>query len=1048
MSLALVVLGISMLLGCPPSNNSTDDTGGGGPDTTAPTLSSSVPANNAMDFSANADIVLTYSEAVLVGTGNITITPSGGAPITIAVGDAQVTIAGAVVTIKPATDLEMDAAYVLTIPADAFMDAAGNKTAVATVSFRTAAVMAFDTTAPTLVSSSPAEGSTTFSADADITLTYSEPVLVGTGEITLEYSDGTTITIMIDVTGSQVSIAGAVVTINPTNDLDLINTHALVIPAGAFMDAAGNTTAENTVSFTTAAALDTTGPILASSMPADNATGVAVGADIMLTYGEAVQAGTGDITLAASGGDTITIDVTSAQVSIAGIDNTVVTINPTVDLAVGTTYTLTVTAGAIIDASRNPGVVETFSFSTRAAADTTAPTVSSSVPAQDGAAVKSTNIVLTYSESVQRGTGSITITPASGDAISIPVTNTVQVTISGAVVTINPTNDLQTNVRYTVSIPAGAIRDLSGNGAGVFALSFDTTLMTIPSISRTVPIGGATDFENTANIMLTYSEAVQAGSGSITIAPDGSGNTITIAVGGTQVSITGAVVTINPPASLATSTAYTLTVPANAFESSDDQTPVGVFTLPFSTRAALDTTAPFVSSSEPDSGGTIQATEDIVLTYSEAVLKGSGSITLRPSPGTLVTIPISTTQVSVAGNVVTISPMADLLAGNTYALTVPAGSFVDLATPANATADYTLDFSTQAAGDTTAPTVSSAQVSIAGMLMDGSDAEDVDLDTNIVLTYSETVQAGTGNITITPTGGGTALTIAVTDTTQVDIAGAVVTIDPDGDLVGNTVYTVSIPAGVITDNADSPNDAALYNTLSFTTAAPTRRVVLWVARTVVPGWQVNSAISDDCTAGLNSTRPEVATGTVTRRFLATGSGNNQNPANFTLNVNGTGGLLSAYAGATPVFAAHSATTVFTDNDKVANSYADLISPTIDLLRTFSQAGLNGEERGIVGIVDILNPPPTRLFWTGITNSQSMGRYVPGPACQQAGVTDGPYWNLFSRQPDGDGSLPVGGVGISSSVIKQSHAGGNIAKGDVLAGENVCTNSYNVVCMTY
>ena len=1017
MSLALVVLGISMVLGCPPSNNSTDDNGGGGPDTTAPLLMGSNPAAGASNFSASSNIVLTYSEAVLVGTGNITITPAGGTAITIAVGDAQVSIASAIVTINPTDDLEVSTSYTLTIPAGAFMDAAENKTVENTVSFMTAAVMAFDTTAPTLVSSNPIEGADDFPAGSTITLTYSEPVLAGTGDITLSYSDGTTITIMIDVTGSQVSIAGAVVSINPTNDLDLSNTHALVIPAGAFMDAAGNTTAENTVSFTTAAALDTTGPMLLSSVPADNATMVEVGANITLTYDEAVQAGTGNISLIISGETTGTeIDVTSAQVTIAGDGNTVVTINPTVDLAVSTTYTLTVAAGAIEDASGNDGIVETFSFSTRAAPDTTAPTVLSSVPAEGGTTVVGANIVLTYSEAVQRGTGDITITLGGSTVATIPVADTIQVSFSvdDTVVTINPTNDLVLNGSYRVSIPAGALQDLSENDAGVFALSFNTPLGSIPSISSTVPRGDAADFENTANIVLTYTEAVQAGSGSITITPD-SGSVITIPVSNAQVSIAGNVVTINPTVDLAVSTTYTLTVPAGAFESSDDQTDAGVFTLSFSTAAALDTTAPTVSSSVPAAGGTIQASEDIVLTYSEPVVKGTGSITLQASGGGMVTISVSSALVSVAGTVVTINPMANLQAGVTYVLTVPAGRFEDLAD--NASVDYTLSFSTQVAGDTTAPTVMSTDP-VGG-------ATGVDLDTNIVLTYSETVQAGTGNITITPTGG-TAISIAVTDTTQVSIAGAVVTINPTADLVeGNTVYTVSIPAGAITDNADSPNDAGL-STLTFTTVDPTRTVVLWVGGN--GQGRLIGFLND--TTGCQG-KPSVATGAVTRRFLATGNGTtNQNPVNFTLNEDG-GGPLSAYTGATPVFAAHSATTVLTDNDKVANSYSDLISPTTPLLRTFNQAGLNDGN----SMEGERSSTENFTFWTGLNNLTGSG-YVVGPAC----IIGDSYWSPASTS--------FAGVGASNIVVKTPTANSAFTESDVFGRQLGCENTFNVLCITY
>ena len=1009
MSLALVVLGISMVLGCPPSNNST----GGGP-----TLSSSVPANGAMDFSANANIVLTYSEAVLVGTGNITITPSGGAPITIAVGDAQVTIAGAVVTISPTNPLDMDAAYVLTIPAGAFMDAAGNKTAVATVSFSTAPVMAFDTTAPTLVSSNPVEGSTDFSADASITLTYSEPVLAGTGEITLLYSDGTTRTGRIDVTDTtQVSIAGAVVTIATTIPQSTSDPRVLTIPAGAFKDAAGNTTAENTVSFTTAVTLDTTGPMLALLMPADDARDVAVGANIVLTYNEVVQVGTGNITLVASGGATITIAVTDAQVSFAGA---VVTINPTNDLAVSTTYTLTVPASAITDASGNAGAEVTVSFSTAAAADTTAPTVTSSVPAQNGTAVVGANIVLTYSENVQRGTGSITITPEGSTAISIPVADTVQVTINGAVVTINPTRDLLPDIRYGVSIPAGALEDLSGNAAAVHLLTFNTTSKSIPSVSSSVPSSGA-EIDNTANIVLTYSEAVQAATGNITITPE-SGSPITIAVGDAQVTIAGNVVTINSTDDLVVNTTYTLTVPANAFESSDDQTDAGVFTLPFSTAATADTTAPSVSSSVPAAGGTIQATDNIVLTYSETVVKGSGSITLVPSGGATTMIPISVAQVSVAVNVVTINPTTNLLAGTTYVLTVPAGGFVDLA--GNTSADYTLSFSTEVAGDRTVPTVLSTDP------VNG--AISVALDSDIVFTYSETVQAGTGNITITPTGGGATITIAVTDATQVSIASAVVTIDPTADLVEpNTMYTVSIPAGAIRDNAVTPNATTTTGTLSFTTRSSTRTVVLWVGVNQVSSL---NGFSTDALSCPDRLKPNVATGTVTRRFLATGTGSNQNPGNFTVDNTGGGAQLSAYTGSTSVFAANSTTTVLTDNDKVADSYFDLVSPGTNLLRTFNQAGLNGEdERGSIS---------GNRFWTGINNLPGANGGAGGYEAARACIDSGNFWSTAAVA-----NRNLGHVGTSFTTVKAVDDGVT-APSDVFATLDGCEESLNVLCMTY
>jgi predicted extracellular nuclease len=77
----------------------------------APTLSSSTPADNATDVAVDANIVLTFSEAVQAGSGNIILRPESGADIVIAVGGGQVSFNGNQVTINPASDLSPDVAY-------------------------------------------------------------------------------------------------------------------------------------------------------------------------------------------------------------------------------------------------------------------------------------------------------------------------------------------------------------------------------------------------------------------------------------------------------------------------------------------------------------------------------------------------------------------------------------------------------------------------------------------------------------------------------------------------------------------------------------------------------------------------------------------------------------------------------------------------------------------------------------------------------------------------------------------------------------------------
>ncbi len=782
-STLLLIIGVSLLLGCPAS---------GGDQTTVFPITSSIPASGATNFSADGNIILTYNQAVIKGEGVITLLtylPSVGKRVTIAIDDAQVSIAGNVVTIDPPIDLDMGISYILTIPAGVFLSAAGGNAIPAdTLFFSTAP--AIDITAPAISAAMSVGGATDLSANADIIVTFDEPVVKGSGEIILTPTVGAPITIA--VSDPRVTVVGGVVTIDPMADLAVGTSYTLTIPAGAFIDASGNSSPPDTQSFMTAPALDTTPPMLSSSVPANNATDVAVGANIVLTYDEAVQKGSGSITLQPSGGTVVTIPISSTQVSVAGA---AVTINPTTDLLAGTSYTLMVPAGVIDDLAGNSAGSFILNFATAAALDTTPPTINSSAPTSGATINAFDNIVLMYSEAVQKGSGSITLQPLGGTLVTIPISSA-QVSVVAGVVAIDPTADLVAGTSYTLSFPAGVFQDLAGNNAGSFTLSFNTAVpldTTAPTISSRVPANNAMNVNIGANVVLTYSEAVQKGSGNITI------GAITIPVSSAQVSIAGAVVTINPTADLLTGTSYTLSFSAGVFQDLAGNN-AGSFTLNFNTAAALDTTPPTISSSVPANGATgVAVGANIVLTYSEAVQKGSGSMTIS-SGGGMVTISVSSALVSVSGAVVTINPTADLLDGTAYTLSFPAGVFQDLA--GNNAGSLTRSFTTAVALDTTPPTINSSVPAIGG----GGTINSPD---NIVLTYSEAVQKGSGNITIG------AITIPVTSA-QVSIAGAVVTINPTADLLTGTSYTLSFPAGAFQDLAGN-NAGSL--TLNFNTAA-------------------------------------------------------------------------------------------------------------------------------------------------------------------------------------------------------------------------------------
>ena len=110
--------------------------------------------------------------------------------------------------------------------------------------------------------------------------------------------------------------------------------------------------------------------------------------------------------------------------------------------------------------------------------------------------------------------------------------------------------------------------------------------------------------------------------------------------------------------------------------------------------------------------------------------------------------------------------------------------------------------------DTTAPTV------ITNGYSPTDNAQNVAKNTNLVLTFSEAVQAGTGNIVIKNTGNAAdTRTIPVGDS-QVSFGSAganlnrIVTINPTNDLTAGASYAVNIANGVITDRAATPNNYA------------------------------------------------------------------------------------------------------------------------------------------------------------------------------------------------------------------------------------------------
>ncbi len=276
-------------------------------------------------------------------------------------------------TLKDDPDFEKQSSYHFTVVAS---DAAGNSSEQAV----SLAINDVDETAPTvssiaLTSAVGAQNDTLNAGDTvSATVTMSENVVVDTsgGTPTIDLDIGGTTVQASYVSGSGTASLVFSYTIEAgENDSDGIgiSRNGLELNGGALTDAAGNVADVHNgeVPSNPAFAVDTTAPALSpsSSTPADGATDVAIGQNIVLTFSEDAAIGSGNIVIT-DGTDTRTIDVRdSSQVSVSGND---VTVDPSANLNPSSEYHVELDSGALTDQAGNafPGISDstTLNFTT------------------------------------------------------------------------------------------------------------------------------------------------------------------------------------------------------------------------------------------------------------------------------------------------------------------------------------------------------------------------------------------------------------------------------------------------------------------------------------------------------------------------------------------------------------------------------------------------------------------------------------------------------------------------------------------------------------
>ncbi len=253
--------------------------------------------------------------------------------------------------------------------------------------------------------------------------------------VTITFSESVANFIVGDITvtnGTQGSFAGSGTTYTVSITPSANGPVTVTVAANLATDAALN---NNTASNTLSRVYDNVAPSIGTFSPLNLAGNVARSSNLMLTFNEAVQKGTGSIIIKEAGSQTQTIPV--ADVAVSG--NTV-TINPA-DFTLGAVVNVEIAAGLFKDLSNNNHVgITTWNFTV--ATDATPPTVTdgTTTTINQGAAL---TITATISDSES------TITSASVEFRSIA---------TGGIAVIRPLT--ASGNTYTASITSAEIGEL------------------------------------------------------------------------------------------------------------------------------------------------------------------------------------------------------------------------------------------------------------------------------------------------------------------------------------------------------------------------------------------------------------------------------------------------------------------------------------------------------------------------------------------------------------------------------------------------------------
>lgn len=309
-------------------------------DTTAPRVIAVYPPDSTLGFPINGLIGARFSEPIdttTLTTNSFQI--SSNASGSIKYTDSTVRFISGPLSLITNTD------YTATITT-AVTDRTGNRLAEPVHwSFRTAPL---DTTPPTVVSFTPPNGDQFVPANVGPTVTFSEDIYMPSLNLSTFR--------LIPTASGTISYKDKKATFIPSPDLKAQTLYTVLLDS--IMDPAGNVMMPVLWSFKTISA-DRTPPQINSTFPASGAVGVAVGMPLKVYFSETL-----DSTTVSSA----TVYLSNAMGSTVCCSSNVVTVIPDRELALGQSYSLSLTTGIADRAGNHLASDYSIGFSTRSQA--------------------------------------------------------------------------------------------------------------------------------------------------------------------------------------------------------------------------------------------------------------------------------------------------------------------------------------------------------------------------------------------------------------------------------------------------------------------------------------------------------------------------------------------------------------------------------------------------------------------------------------------------------------------------------------------------------